>query len=92
LDLQLDRVHDIMQAAFGWTDSHLHRFASGPAPYGPGTEYYLCPYDAGESEDGVPEEKVRLDEVLSDAGDVLFYEYDFGDGWEHFGGRRVGPR
>jgi pRiA4b ORF-3-like protein len=82
-DLPLDRVHDVMQAAFGWTDSHLHRFASGPALYGPGTEYYLCPYDAGEGEDGVPEEKVRLDEVLSDTGDALFYEYDFGDGWEH---------
>jgi Plasmid pRiA4b ORF-3-like protein len=82
-DLHLDGVHDIMQAAFGWTDSHLHRFASGTAPYGPDTEYYLCPFDAGDGVDGVPEEQVRLDEVLSDAGDVLFYEYDYGDGWEH---------
>lgn len=66
-DLHLDQVHDIMQAAFGWTDSHLHRFASGTAPYGPDTEYCLCPFDAGDGVDGVPEEQVRLDEVLSDA-------------------------
>jgi hypothetical protein len=82
-DLHLDRVHDVLQAAFGWTDSHLHRFASGPAPYGPDSEYYLCSFDAGEDEDGVPEENVRLDEVLSEAGDTLFYAYDFGDGWMH---------
>jgi Plasmid pRiA4b ORF-3-like protein len=82
-DLHLDRVHDIMQAAFGWTDSHLHRFASSTASYGPDTAYYLCPFDAGDGVDGVPEEQVRLDEVLSDAGDLLFYEYDYGGGWEH---------
>jgi len=29
-DLYLDEVHDVIQAAFGWTDSHLHRFGSGP--------------------------------------------------------------
>jgi Plasmid pRiA4b ORF-3-like protein len=82
-DLSLDRVHDTMQAAFGWTDSHLHRFAAGPAPYGPESESYLCPFDVDEGEDGVPEDKVRLDEVLCDVGDVLFYEYDYGDGWSH---------
>jgi pRiA4b ORF-3-like protein len=29
-DLNLAEVHDILQAAFGWTDSHLHGFAAGP--------------------------------------------------------------
>jgi hypothetical protein len=37
--LFLDEVHDVIQAAFGWTDSHLHRFGSGPAYYGKETEY-----------------------------------------------------
>lgn len=69
-DLFLDRVHDIMQEAFGWTDTHLHQFASDPAPYTPESESYLCPFDVREGEDGVPEEKVRLDEVLCDVGDV----------------------
>ena len=33
-DLFLDQVHEVMQAAFGWTDSHLHQFGSGPGHYG----------------------------------------------------------
>ena len=36
-----------------------------------------------EGETGIPEEQVRLDEVLVDAGDKLFYNYDFGDDWQH---------
>src|SRR6516164_4050474 len=82
-DLFLDQVHEIIQIAFGWTDSHLHQFGSGPAHYGPETEHYLCPFQVEDGETGIPEEDVRLDEVLADAGDRLFYDYDFGDGWEH---------
>lgn len=82
-DLYLDQVHEIMQVAFGWTDSHLHQFGSGPAHYDPATEHYLCPFQVGEGDPGVPEEDVRLDEVLAEPGDKLFYDYDFGDGWQH---------
>ncbi|MPZ25893.1 MAG: plasmid pRiA4b ORF-3 family protein [Micromonosporaceae bacterium] len=82
-DLFLDDVHRVIQVAFGWWDYHLHRFGCGPERYGHDTEYYLCPFDVEEGEtEGVPEEQVRLDEVLVDAGDKLFYDYDFGDGWE----------
>ena len=79
-DLFLDQVHEVMQAAFGWTDSHLHQFGSGPGHYGPATEHYLCPFQVEEGDPGVPEEDVRLDEVLAEPGDKLFYDYDFGDG------------
>jgi hypothetical protein len=79
----LDQVHEIVQAAFGWTNSHLHQFSSGPGRYGPGTEYYLCPFQVEEGDPGVPEQDVRLDEVLTEPRDKLGYEYDFGDGWEH---------
>jgi hypothetical protein len=82
-DLFLDEVHEIMQAAFGWTDSHLHRFGCGPTYYSRETEYYLCPFSTDEGDEGVPEEEVRLDEVLVDVGDKLFYAYDFGDDWQH---------
>lgn len=82
-DLFLDQVHEIIQVAFGWTDAHLHQFASGPGHYGPETEHYLCPFQVEEGDTGIPEEDVRLDEVLADPGDKLFYDYDFGDGWEH---------
>jgi hypothetical protein len=82
-DLFLDQVHEIMQAAFGWTDSHLHQFGSGPGHYDPATEHYLCPFQVEEGDPGIPEEDVRLDEVLAEPGDKLFYDYDFGDGWQH---------
>ena len=82
-DLFLDQVHEVIQVAFGWTDSHLHQFGSGPGHYGPETEHYLCPFQVGDGETGVPEEDVRLDEVLADVGDKLFYDYDFGDDWQH---------
>jgi Plasmid pRiA4b ORF-3-like protein len=82
-DLFLDELHEIVQAAFGWTDSHLHRFGCGPAYYSAETEYYLCPFSIDEGDEGVPEEQVRLDEVLVDVGDTLFYAYDFGDNWQH---------
>jgi hypothetical protein len=82
-DLFLDQVHEIIQVSFGWTDSHLHQFSSGPAHYGPDTEHYLCPYQVEERDTGIPEKDVRLDEVLVNAGDKLFYDYDFGDDWQH---------
>ncbi|NDL60179.1 plasmid pRiA4b ORF-3 family protein [Phytoactinopolyspora sp. XMNu-373] len=82
-DLFLDDVHDVIQFAFGWTDSHLHRFASGPTFHSPETEYYLCEFEVDEGEVGVPEGDVRLDEVLVEPGDKLLYNYDFGDDWEH---------
>jgi pRiA4b ORF-3-like protein len=82
-DLFLDEVHRVVQLAFGWTDSHLHQFSSGTDPYNPQTEQYLCPFQVEEGETGIPEEQVRLDEVLADVGDKLSYVYDFGDDWRH---------
>jgi hypothetical protein len=83
-DLNLAELHDILQVAFGWTDSHLHGFAAGPEFYSQEAERYLCPFDEEEGEDeGVPEAEVRLDEVLAEAGDTLTYAYDYGDGWDH---------
>lgn len=70
-DLFLDQVHEIMQVAFGWTDSHLHQFGSGPGHYDPRTEHYLCPFQVEEGDPGVPEDDVRLDEVLAEPGDKL---------------------
>ena len=32
---------------------------------------------------GLPEEAATLGEVLSEVSDLLYYKYDFGDGWTH---------
>ena len=82
-DMFLDELHEVVQTAFGWTDSHLHEFASGKDYYHAATEHYLCPFSVDDGEIGVPEEDVRLDEVLAESGDKLFYLYDFGDDWMH---------
>lgn len=79
-DMTLDRLHEVLQTAMGWTDSHLHRFFVGPAPTGP---HFLTDFDLEEGEDGTPETEAQLDQVLREPGDRLRYEYDFGDGWEH---------
>jgi len=82
-DIGLDVFHQVLQSAFGWTDTHLHRFALGGSPFDRNTELFLCPYDVEEGEDdGVPAKDVRLDETLSEPGDVLQYCYDYGDSWD----------
>jgi hypothetical protein len=82
-DATLDVVHQVLQAAFAWTDSHLHRFALGGSPFDSHSELFLCPYDVEEGEDsGTPASEMRLDETLQEPGDVLRYVYDYGDSWE----------
>lgn len=82
-DLTLDVVHQVLQVAFDWTDSHLHRFALGGHPFDQTSQLFLCPYDVEEGEDdGTPGSDVRLDEILQEPGDVVAYLYDYGDSWE----------
>jgi pRiA4b ORF-3-like protein len=82
-DLRLDSLHQVLQAAFGWSDSHLHRFALGESVFDRDAELFLCPYDVEEGDDhGVPDRSVRLDETLVEPGDVLRYCYDYGDSWD----------
>src|SRR3954447_11113761 len=79
-DLTLPRVHDVIQAAMGWTDSHLLRFRTGQDHRSP---YFVTHFDLEEGEDGTLEDDVRLDQLVAEKGDELWYEYDFGDGWDH---------
>lgn len=73
--LSLMNLHDVLQIAVGWTDSHLHQFVARGILYGqPDPEFGM-----GQ----VNERRVRLDEVLRAEKDAMTYEYDFGDGWEH---------
>lgn len=64
----LPEVHVLLQAALGWTDSHLHEFEAN------GKTYALDDEDDLLDEEGVP---------LSELGGRFAYLYDFGDGWEH---------
>lgn len=79
-DVMLDDFHHILQITMGWTNSHLHRFHQGRARDFAG---FLTSWEIGEGEEGIDEATVRLDQVLSAPGDTLYYDYDFGDGWDH---------
>lgn len=79
-DLRLDQVHEVLQHALGWTNSHLHAFRVSTDPL---VDAFVTEFDLEEGAEGVPEADIRLDQVLSDAGDRLYYEYDFGDSWDH---------
>jgi hypothetical protein len=79
-DLTLPQLHGVIQASMGWTDSHLHRFRTGRDHRSP---HFVTTFDLDEGEDGVPEDNVRFDQLVTGTGDVLWYEYDFGDGWDH---------
>jgi hypothetical protein len=82
-DVTLEVVHLVLQAAMGWSDSHLHRFQPGGGRGYTGP-YFITAFDEEEEGDeGTREEQVRLDQVLREPGDRLTYLYDFGDGWEH---------
>ncbi|MFL5859282.1 MAG: plasmid pRiA4b ORF-3 family protein, partial [Solirubrobacteraceae bacterium] len=76
-DMTLDVVHRVVQAAFGWTDSHLWRFSLGGDPFSPSSQVFLCPWDVEEGdfedEGGLPAAAVRLYETIQTPDDVLYY-------------------
>ena len=73
----------MLQILFSWYDSHLHAFTSYPAPGSPPRRFAASSPYGDSVGDGEPEAKTRLDQVLHEPGDLLFYTYDFGDSWEH---------
>jgi Plasmid pRiA4b ORF-3-like protein len=74
-DTTFATLHQIIQAAFGWTDTHLHSFEYEGEPIGvPDPEW---------DNDCADEAETTLDEVLLGPKDRVRYTYDFGDNWEH---------
>jgi hypothetical protein len=72
--VRLPKFHLMLQAALGWTDSHLHQFRVDGVLW-------------GMHFDDWPDEE-RDEATVTVAGAVgstkrFFYDYDLGDGWEH---------
>lgn len=72
--ITLSKLHQVIQAAMGWTDSHLHEFGIGGVRYG-------TP-DPFDDEPPQSEQRIRLAKALGQAK-AFSYTYDFGDGWKH---------
>lgn len=82
-DLSAEQLHEVLQAAMGWADCHLHRFWLGPKKQIWTGPHLINDGDLEEGEEGVHERDVQLGQVLRAVGDRLFYTYDFGDDWTH---------
>ena len=85
-----ERLHDVLQAAFGWTDHHLHRFGLfkqwGDYFTRPAIELVMNMDEEWErtgDEIVLPIEGVKLSDHLPEYTKVL-YTYDFGDEWRHY--------
>ncbi|WP_371498477.1 plasmid pRiA4b ORF-3 family protein [Kitasatospora sp. NBC_00374] len=70
--IRLDRLHQVIQAAMGWRNCHLHAFSANGVQYG----------RRSAELDFVDETTAVLDSLVKEDG-CLDYDYDFGDSWEH---------
>ncbi|MEZ6059114.1 MAG: plasmid pRiA4b ORF-3 family protein [Planctomycetaceae bacterium] len=77
----LDKLHQYIQSAMGWTNSHLHQFEIQGERYG----------DPGLLDDGfedfccIDSTDTMINEIVPKDGKRFrfLYEYDFGDDWRH---------
>jgi len=70
----LPELHDLLQVALGWTDSHLHAFET------PDGLRYTRPDPDFDDGDEVRDEAAA---TLRDLPARFTYRYDFGDNWQH---------
>jgi hypothetical protein len=75
-DIKLNKLHQVIQEAMGWTDSHLHDFRINGVNYGPNSDEDFCEMEQDD------ESKARLGDLV-DEGAKFDYHYDFGDDWRH---------
>lgn len=82
-DLNFAQLHEVLQAAFGWTDSHLHQFIVGGIIIG--APEYIEDHDHGPRV--IEATEFRLRDLRfpfgSDGKLHIIYQYDFGDDWNH---------
>ncbi len=74
-NLHFGKLHDVLQAAMPWANSHLHMFRLGERTIGDPS-----PEDDFPVED---ERRVTLQSLAPMVGAKFLYEYDFGDSWTH---------
>ena len=78
-DTLLSDFHMIIQAAMGWTNSHLHQFVKDQNYYTVKMQddIYWNDYD------NIDYKGIKISDLLKKETESMIYEYDFGDGWEH---------
>ncbi|MFC5610358.1 plasmid pRiA4b ORF-3 family protein [Variovorax soli] len=75
--LRLAKLDRVVQAAMGWTNSHLHDWHIEQQRYGIPDEEWIGGGDM------LDERKVTIGAVLGEHVQAFGYGYDFGDDWQH---------
>jgi hypothetical protein len=75
--ITLPRLHRVLQASMGWTNSHLHQFVIN------GVRYSEPDPDWTDELKQVDERRVVLQRALGTETRCFDYIYDFGDDWHH---------
>ena len=70
--ITLDELHEVLQVAIGWADSHLHQFRTDDA-------VFTVPFEDWGEDDEFDERGVRLSTLPT----RFVYAYDLGDNWKH---------
>jgi hypothetical protein len=80
-DCTLDKLHEHIQTAMGWTNSHMHHFRIDGRLYG---DPMLLAMTFGELNYAASTTTMLSEIIPRDGRRFSFeYEYDFGDGWLH---------
>lgn len=91
--MTLADLNDAIQSVMGWQDEHLWSFSDKRRDG--------ALYELPRKDDGFPPfsrrltldaSKVVLRKVFPKRGAKMYYEYDFGDGWEHVVTRQTDPK
>lgn len=81
-DISLRALHHIVQAAFGWTDAHLHEFRVEGNTYSMLDNENVLEGGFDDDEQMLDDRKGKLNRLLY-TGQRFTYQYDFGDSWQH---------
>jgi hypothetical protein len=69
------KLHEVIQAAMGWYDCHLHLFVIDG-------EFYSVP-SPDDLEEFIDERRFTIQKIAPAEKRKFRYDYDFGDSWEH---------
>ncbi|HIE45615.1 MAG TPA: plasmid pRiA4b ORF-3 family protein [Flavobacteriaceae bacterium] len=75
-DITFYELHQIIQVAMGWTNSHLWDFNFGDFSI-------TMPSKDDDWRDVVDANSIKISKLLNKEKDKINYTYDYGDSWEH---------
>ncbi len=80
-DVTLNQLHELIQTAMGWSNSHQHQFEIAGCRY---IDRHLT-MAGWDDPDAIEDSGIRISDLVSKHGSKLRmgYEYDFGDSWQH---------